>query len=409
MILDAIGTEFKRGQLILPEEWRLDKNRPLQWWMPQGDKTLWKFVIKSPCGEILWQKPFDDFVAALKYHHDFLNGARYECPSFDTAVYSAVETVALFLNVGTHVWNCPDGITPINRLPLIFPVGDPQHDPEMWEAVSGSFTASNSTAANWFTGNKAPANVTAADYLVVGGGAGGGSDGGGGGGAGSLKTATGLSVTPGTGYTVTVGAAGIAGTVASPSYGGPGGVSTFSSVSTGQAGGGGGGVGGERNGVSATANGGSGGGGWRSATTTPGNAVAPGNNGGSVTNGIGSGGGGDASAGASASGDGGGATSNSITGSAISYSGGGGGGRVSGGGTVGGTGGTNAGNGGGSSTAATAGTANRGGGGGGGYDSNAGAAGGSGIVGLTYTVNLFINGWFTAFNEPDFNVKQVTH
>lgn len=391
MILDAIGTEYRSGRLFLPEEWRLDKNRPLQWWMPQGDKTIWKFVVRSVAGQILWQKPFDDFVSALKFQRGFLCGERNECPSFDTAVHCGVEIVALFLNVGTHVWLCPDGVTPINRLPLVFPVGDPQHDPKQWESVSGSFTTSNSTAADWFTGNKAPAGVTATDYLVVGGGGGGGSDGGGGGGAGGLLTSTGLAVTPGNAYTVTVGAGGIAGTVASPSYGGLGGASTFSSITSGQAGGGGGGVIGERNGRTATSGGGSGGGGWRVAGQAAGSGTSPGNNGGTGSTGFGGGGGGAAEAGnTDASGEGGDGTSNSITGSAVTYSGGGGGGRSSGSAVL--AGGTGGGGTGGNTTPTdpTAGTANTGGGGGGGRDSNAGAAGGSGIVGLSYTVTATV-------------------
>ena len=46
------------------------------------------------------------------------------------------------------------------------------------------------------------------EYLVVAGGGGGGNDVAGGGGAGGFRTATGLAVTPGTPYTVTVGAGG---------------------------------------------------------------------------------------------------------------------------------------------------------------------------------------------------------
>ena len=57
----------------------------------------------------------------------------------------------------------------------------------------------------------APTGVTQVEYLVVAGGGGGGMAGGGGG-AGGLLTATGLSVTPGTSYTVTVGAGGTGGT-----------------------------------------------------------------------------------------------------------------------------------------------------------------------------------------------------
>jgi len=53
-----------------------------------------------------------------------------------------------------------------------------------------------------------PSGVTSVDWLVVGGGGGGGSQVGGGGGAGGFQTGTGLSVTPGTTYTLAVGAGG---------------------------------------------------------------------------------------------------------------------------------------------------------------------------------------------------------
>jgi hypothetical protein len=54
----------------------------------------------------------------------------------------------------------------------------------------------------------APEGVTAIDWLVVAGGGGGGDNRGGGGGAGGYRTGTGLSVTAGTTYTLTVGAGG---------------------------------------------------------------------------------------------------------------------------------------------------------------------------------------------------------
>jgi hypothetical protein len=54
----------------------------------------------------------------------------------------------------------------------------------------------------------APEGVTAVDWLVVAGGGGGGAAYAGGGGAGGFRTGTGLSVTAGTTYTVTVGAGG---------------------------------------------------------------------------------------------------------------------------------------------------------------------------------------------------------
>jgi hypothetical protein len=69
-----------------------------------------------------------------------------------------------------------------------------------------SFTAGSGT---WLC----PTGVTTVDYLVVAGGGGGsgGSAGGGGGGAGGFRTGTGLAVTAGTSYTVTVGGGGAAG------------------------------------------------------------------------------------------------------------------------------------------------------------------------------------------------------
>jgi hypothetical protein len=79
---------------------------------------------------------------------------------------------------------------------------------------------------------KAPAGVTAVDYLVVaGGGSGayGGSGGNGGGGAGGFLTGTALSVTAGTTYTVTVGAGGAA-VVSGPANGNNGSNSVFSSL-----------------------------------------------------------------------------------------------------------------------------------------------------------------------------------
>ena len=76
---------------------------------------------------------------------------------------------------------------------------------------AGTYTVIESFLA---TGSwKCPTGVTSVDYLVVAGGGGGARDqnggtSGGGGGAGGFRTGTGLSVTPGTTYTVTVGAGG---------------------------------------------------------------------------------------------------------------------------------------------------------------------------------------------------------
>ncbi len=127
-----------------------------------------------------------------------------------------------------------------------------------------------------------PTGVTVVEYLVVagGGGGGGGIDGGAGvgagGGAGGYRTGTGLSVTAGTDYTITVGGGGAGGDNA---VGTSGSTSTFSTISS--AGGGGGGRGGSITGL----NGGSGGGGARGGSgglgNTPNTSPSQGNDGGS--------------------------------------------------------------------------------------------------------------------------------
>ena len=73
-------------------------------------------------------------------------------------------------------------------------------------AAGGGFTVVSTFTANstW----TCPAGVTEVEYLVVAGGGGGGSNAGGGGGAGGFRTGTGLSVTAGTDYTITVGGGG---------------------------------------------------------------------------------------------------------------------------------------------------------------------------------------------------------
>ena len=64
-----------------------------------------------------------------------------------------------------------------------------------------------------------PTGVTEVEYLVVAGGGGGGGHRGGGGGAGGYRAGTGLSVTAGTDYTVTVGGGGSGVTLASGTSG----------------------------------------------------------------------------------------------------------------------------------------------------------------------------------------------
>jgi hypothetical protein len=241
------------------------------------------------------------------------------------------------------------------------------------------------------------------EYLVIAGGGGGGGARGGGGGAGGYRTDTGISVSVGTNYTVTVGAGGTAGP--GSVQGTSGGNSVFSSITS--IGGGAGGTGfasSNNNGLS----GGSGGGGaalsaptgGTGGSATPGQGFAGAS---SLTGGegySGGGGGGSSSVGTTGSvgnapaGNGGAGTASSITGTSVTYAGGGGGGNYSAAPSparVGGTGGSGGGGNGGAwgdgpgvQVSATAGTTNRGSGGGGGGNTQGGAAGGSGIVIIRY-------------------------
>jgi hypothetical protein len=243
-------------------------------------------------------------------------------------------------------------------------------------AVVQSFTSTGTTS--W----TAPAGVYGATYLVVAGGGSGGGYVGGGGGAGGLLTGT-LAVTPGSSYTVTVGAGGTA--VTSTTRGNSGGNSVFDTVTA--TGGGGGGA---RNGTTAGISGGSGGGGAFNAgaggTGTSGQGFAGAANNGA--NGSASGGGGASAVGgtnATNGGTGGAGTASSISGSSVTYAGGGGGGTDAGSGGSGGAGGGGAGA---LSGNGTAGTANTGGGGGGAGSAGGAAtsgAGGSGIVIISYS------------------------
>jgi len=254
-------------------------------------------------------------------------------------------------------------------------------------SLSGStVTSFTSTGATTWT---APSGVTSIRYLVVAGGGGGGKFGGGGGGGGVL-TGT-LAVTPGTIYTMTVGAGG-AGSTSRSSNGTNGSTSSISGsdISTITATGGGGG--GSYN-IGQGSSGGSGGGSAGGATVS-GGAASPsgqGNTGGGLTGtAYGGGGGGGGAVGQTATsvgtgGNGGAGIPSTLTGSTVSYSGGGGGT----GDTTAGTGG--AGGGGAGSTGnsnGTAGTANTGGGGGGSRDNagsgGSGGAGGSGVIIIAY-------------------------
>jgi hypothetical protein len=209
------------------------------------------------------------------------------------------------------------------------------------------------------------------DYLVVaGGGGGGGNDAtasraSGGGGAGGFRNANGFSVTSGTQYTVTVGAAGAGAAGDAGSAGGSngtnGGNSVFGSITST----GGGGGAGARGGTGS--NGGSGGGAGDNGGTaglgnSPATSPSQGNDGGpSGSSGIAGGGGGASTAGTTAAGGTG--TASSISGSSVTYATGGQPGQSS----------------------PAAGTANRGNGGGGNFGSStSGYSGGSGIVILRY-------------------------
>jgi len=231
----------------------------------------------------------------------------------------------------------------------------------------------------------APAGVTVIDLLLVGGGGGGGASvgqssgdcGGGGGGAVVLST---VPVTPGTAYTVTIGAGGAGNTGAFD--GAKGGDSTFGSLRTALGGGGGqgrfgvgtqttaGGCGGGICTTSLSAQGGGGGGFFtvHSAVASVDSLALQGNNGHAAPGGY------------TISGQGGGSFNRLF---------GGGGGGGSAGSTITNYGGYNAGRGAlrGASFQATAGVANFGGGGGGGSWSNPnypGANGGSGTAIISY-------------------------
>lgn len=260
---------------------------------------------------------------------------------------------------------------------LDFPTYWIEDELEYQFATVTSYTSGSST----FT---VPIRVNSVEYLVVAGGGAGGLNVGGGGGAGGYRTGF-LSVTPGSGLSVSVGAGGVG-------TGSPGSASTFSTITS--AGGGYGGSWTPYNGGS----GGSGGGGFGSSSSpggagnTPATSPSQGNNGGqggggSGSHGAGGGGGASAAGGAGApnvGGVGGNGTSSSISGSSVARAGGGGGGNAPN--SVkqpGGTGGGGAG--GASDGAGNAGTTNTGGGGGGGSGNNGGSGpGGSGIVILSY-------------------------
>jgi hypothetical protein len=218
-------------------------------------------------------------------------------------------------------------------------------------------------------------------YLVIAGGGGGGGNGGGGGGAGGYQTGT-VTFSPGTVYTVTVGAPGNGTYNTTPSNGNDS-TLTGTSVSVSASGGGGGA---SRDAGGNARSGGSGGGGGGGQTGAGSGIGGQGNNGGSgySAGGDSSGGGGGGAGGSGGNGQsqlgaaGGVGLSNNITGTAVFYAGGGGGGiTVNGNAAAGGNGGGGNGSNGGGGGAGTDGT---GGGGGGGGPGATGGNGGSGVV-----------------------------
>lgn len=257
----------------------------------------------------------------------------------------------------------------------------------------GTLTTYLSNGVTWAvhsftsTGNSSflpVSNITGAQVLVIGGGGAGGASIGGGGGAGGASYNTGVSLTAGSNYTVTVGAGGT-GTSGAGNNG-------SNSVAFGYTGFGGGG-GGTFN-STAGSNGGCGGGAGGGDTTVSGGTASQGFAGGGNVNdgGGGAGGGGMGSAGSNSDGNtppnarnGGNGITYSITGNAVAYAGGGGGGG-------GGTGQAGGGNGGagtlnpGSNALANSGS---GGGGASGGGSSLGGAGGSGIVVVAYPLNQY--------------------
>ena len=228
------------------------------------------------------------------------------------------------------------------------------------------------------------------EYLIVaGGGAGGGNYQGAGGGAGGYLAATGLSLTGGNAYTITIGAGGV-GTVGGVGTNGGDSILSGTGISTLTADGGGfGGAPDDHDG----ADGGSGGGGAGWSSSPGGSATTDqGFDGGtSAYAGGGSGGGGASEAGSSGGaayygGDGGDGLANDIGSASATYAGGGGGGAQTGsGGSVGSGGAGGGGAGGGDATNGVDGTANTGGGGGGvGNNNPASAIGGDGGTGVVF-------------------------
>ena len=295
---------------------------------------------------------------------------------------------------------------------LIGPAG-PDGSPGGATGATGATgpSGSGATGATGLTGATGAAGsaLYAVEYLVVaGGGGGGGAYHGGGGGAGGYRssvatessggggaTESPFNVTPGTNYSVVVGAGGAGGAgFAADSTGFSGNDSVFTLIAS--LGGGGAGSGGNIGPAEAAKSGGSGGGGGIYATSVgtvgagtsgQGYAGGLGTSGNSPVYGTGGGGGAGAvgQAGTTAKGGNGGVGIQSSVDGTATYRAGGGGGSCYGS-TASGTGG-NGGGGNGSQSQGAAGTTNSGGGGGGSERTganNPGGAGGSGVVILRY-------------------------
>jgi len=237
---------------------------------------------------------------------------------------------------------------------------------EIWNGLNWQVIASGSYSA---------------DYLMVAGGGGGGASqntfaGNGGGGAGGLLTTLGssqIALTPGTTYSIAVGAGGASGAKGANSS--ITGQTVAIGGGNGGATGGSGGSGGAASGAGTSGQGNAGGAGGTSSSDGNSESYSGGGGAGAV--------GGNATGGGASStvgGNGGIGLTNNITGSSTYYAGGGGGGSRGGPAGSGGTGGGGAG---GLSAAGTSGTANTGGGGGGagaGSPAYNGGSGGSGVV-----------------------------
>ena len=241
---------------------------------------------------------------------------------------------------------------------------------------------------NWIV----PTGVSSVEYLVIGGAGSGGVSHGGGGGAGAFRTATGYSVTAGTGLNVTVGSGGAPVTSGSAAAGLNGTPSVFGTITSD-----GGGGGGPLNGVGL--NGGSGGGGGGNGGSVGGTATnggSYGNNGGAGQtggNGEAGGGGGKGSTGSPGTSGGGGnggtGLQSNITGTLTYYSAGGGGEGYAAVGTGGSGVGGNGSGGGAGCTGVTSGINGTGSGGGGCSGTTVPSGrGGNGIVIISYQMTI---------------------